>query len=301
MSSIILELQRDVISSDCDVLTLLRKAHLVAAKLNLEEFDEWISYELYGYKNNDSPTPEYRVLCGSVMGLDPYRGWLPVIMRDNKTEESLSKIEFGNSISDIVEFGNKSEGFTTSYDAERNLKLNSACGCRIPTQFSLHFSAEQMKSIIEHVKNTILEWTIKLEKEGIVGEDMQFNSEEKESAKRIPQQITNYNYYGNTNVINIDEVQNSAIVTGDGNTIIYNSPDVLKAISEIESSLNNEDISSEDKEIATEMIAEIREKVSKNKKPAFVKSAFIGLKDFLLGVGASLTATLIQSKIQGLF
>ena len=76
---------------------------------------------------------------------------------------------------------------------------------------------------------------------------------------------------------------------------------MLNAVSEIESSLNNEDISSEDKETAIEMIADIKEKVSQEKKSSILRSAFIGLLDFVSGVGASLTAALIQSKIQGLF
>lgn len=45
----------------------------------------------------------------------------------------------------------------------------------------------------------------------------------------------------------------------------------------------------------------VQEKVSQDKKPAFVKSLLIGLKDYLIGVGASATVTLIQSKIQRLF
>ena len=48
---------------------------------------------------------------------------------------------------------------------------------------------------------TILEWTIKLESEGIKGEDMQFDTTEKETAKTIPQTINNY--YGNTSVIRV--------------------------------------------------------------------------------------------------
>ena len=159
-------------------------------------------------------------------------------------------------------------------------------------------NVSQIGTIIEHVKTTILDWTLRLEKKGILGKEMQFNSEEQESAKQIPQTVNNY--FGHTSIIN-GEVKNSAIVTGDGNTIIYNSPDVLKAVSELESSLNNEDISSEDKETAIEMIADIKEKVSQEKKSSIVRSAFIGLLDFVNGVGASLTAALIQSKIPGLF
>lgn len=299
MNSVVLELQKEVMREDCDVLNLLRKAHLIAAKLNLEEFDKWILYELNGYTNNDCIIPEYRCIIVSLNEWLPFYGWCRV--DDKHIEKMFSTIEMRDSLGCLVELSKKyNESFKIySFDADDNSRINSLRGrTKQQTQYSLYCSVLQIKSIIEQVKNTILDWTMKLEDKGIVGKEMQFNSEEKESAKQIPQTVNNY--FGHTSIIN-GEVKNSAIVTGDGNTIIYNSQDAQKAISEIESSLNNEDISSEDKEIATEMIAEIREKVSKNKKPAFVKSAFIGLKDFLLGVGASLTAALIQSKIQGLF
>ena len=51
MGSIVLDLQQEVISQDCDIVNALRKAHLIAVKLGLEEFDKWICNELNGYKS----------------------------------------------------------------------------------------------------------------------------------------------------------------------------------------------------------------------------------------------------------
>jgi hypothetical protein len=296
MSSIVLELQREVIREGCDVLNLLRKAHVIAAKLNLEKFDKWVLSELNGYKNKDS-IPEYRSINGSLKGWNPYHGWLTVTLLDKSLEKVLCTKKEGESLGALIELEKKSDGFFLIYfNAELNSIVNSLREFPLPTRYSLHCSSHQIKSIVEHVKNTILEWTIRLETEGILGEEMQFNSEEKESAKRITQTI---NIYGSANVINGD-APNSAIVAGNENTVTYTSK-VLNAVSEIESSLNNEDISSEDKETAIEMIADIKEKVSQEKKSSILRSAFIGLLDFVSGVGASLTAALIQSKIQGLF
>lgn len=297
MSSIVLELQKEVISPNCDVLNLLRKAHIIAQKLQLEQFDEWILSELNGYKNNNT-IPEYRCISGSLKGWNPYHGWLTVTLLDKSLEKVLCTKREGDSLGALIELEKKSDGvFLFYFNAELNSIVNSLREFPLPTRYSLHCSTHQIKSIIEQVKNTILEWTIKLEKEGILGEEMQFNSEEKESAKRIPQTI---NIYGSANVINGDAA-NSAIVAGNENTIQYTIEKANKAISEIESSLNKENIPSEDKETAMEMIAEIKEKVSQNKKASIVKSAFIGLLNFVGEVGASLTAALIQAKIQGLF
>ena len=76
---------------------------------------------------------------------------------------------------------------------------------------------------------------------------------------------------------------------------------VSDAISEIQNSLNTESLSKEDMESAIELLEEISTKLEQNKKPKVIKAAFIGSKDFLVNVGANVTATLISAKIQGLF
>lgn len=47
--AIVIELQQEALSKDTDLLSLLRKAYLVARKLKLKEFEEWINHELNGY------------------------------------------------------------------------------------------------------------------------------------------------------------------------------------------------------------------------------------------------------------
>ena len=45
MSSIVLDLQNEVTKPDCDIVSVLRKAHLIAIKLGLTDFDKWIFCE----------------------------------------------------------------------------------------------------------------------------------------------------------------------------------------------------------------------------------------------------------------
>ena len=53
MGSLVLELQQEVLKPDCDILIALRKAHVIAIKLRLREFDAWIQSELNGYKTDN--------------------------------------------------------------------------------------------------------------------------------------------------------------------------------------------------------------------------------------------------------
>ena len=298
MSGLVLDLQQEVLNANCDILNVLRKAHVIAKKLSLDEFDSWINSELNGYKDYES-IPEYRTVTGIIRAWNPLRGWIPFLMNNDELEHLLCTRKLDYSIGEIIELDNKAEGTVyINFSAEINSLLNEASATGVSFQHTLHISQHLLKAIIEKVKNTILEWTIKLDGEGIIGEGMRFNSAEKESAKRIPQTINNY--YGNTNVINA-EVNQSAIIAGDKASAVFTYEKAKAAVSEIETELNKEVLESEDRETAKEIISEVKEKIEKKKKQSIIRSALIGLKDFLIGVGASATVAIIQAKMQGLF
>lgn len=50
MNGIVIELEKEALDEQISVESLLRKAYLVARKLNLSEFKEWITNEQNGYK-----------------------------------------------------------------------------------------------------------------------------------------------------------------------------------------------------------------------------------------------------------
>lgn len=150
----------------------------------------------------------------------------------------------------------------------------------------------------EKVKNTILEWTLKLKAEGIVGENMTFSKEEKVCATNIPQTVNNY--YGNTNVNNSPS-GNVQIVFGSENTVSFSYDKVKDMITEVEISISESDLSKDDMETAAELLDDIKPKIEEEKKPHILKSALVGLKDFLITICAKVAAELIQAKMRGLF
>ncbi len=292
MSGIVLELQQDILNANCDILNILRKAHFIAKKLSLDEFDAWIVSELNGYKDV-STIPDYRTVRGRLKA----KGYQDVLFLDNEMEKNICEKKLKDSIGEIIDLINESEGVVDCYySAEMNNKLNSYY--ETETKYVLQVSTHLLRAIVEKVKNALLEWTFRLEREGIIGEGIQFNSTEINSAKRMPQNV--YNYYGNTNVIN-GNVKESAVISGDNNTVEFTYERAEEAITEIETSLKQEKLSPDDREAAEEMIAEIKDKTTKKKKPSVIKAAFGAMKEFLIGVSASATVAIIQAKMQGLF
>ena len=75
---IVLQLQAEALDENVDIETLLRKAYLVARKLQLRDFENWISLEQNGYK--ETP-PDYRIIGGELQAWNPYQGWIPVVIQ----------------------------------------------------------------------------------------------------------------------------------------------------------------------------------------------------------------------------
>ena len=179
MGSLVLDLQQEVLKPDCDILNSLRKAHLIAAKLKLTEFDSWIMSELNGYDRSQLLPPKYRTIRGALKARNPYNGWIPVQCPDNRTEEFLCSKTLPMPISEIIELSSRSSGaFRMQLPAEVANWIMESSEMPIPMQIVLSVSTHYLKSIIEQVKNCLLEWTIKLEATGILGEDMRFSQEE---------------------------------------------------------------------------------------------------------------------------
>ncbi len=299
MSSVVLDLQNEVTQPKCDIVSVLRRAHLIATKLSLKDFDQWVISELNGYKSQ-AEAPEYRSIPGQLKAFNPYQGWIPVMLKDAKVEKMLCHPKLINSISEILSLCEESgSSLIVSIPTEVQNTLNEMSDTPLPMQMAVHVSKTAAADIIEKVKNTLLEWTLELEAKGILGEGMSFNDKEKEIAKAIPQQINNY--YGAANVINgsSEKIQANA---GEKITAYFNYEEVKKAAAEIEDSIySSEELSTEDKDEALELLSEINKKIEEKKKGTVIKAALTGLKDFIINTGAAVTATMIQTKIQGLF
>ena len=89
MNGIVLELQKEAMDSNADIESLLRKSYVIARKLKLLEFEEWIQCEQEGYGKKE--IPEYRMIQGQLKALNPVRGWIPVVMESAIAEKILRK------------------------------------------------------------------------------------------------------------------------------------------------------------------------------------------------------------------
>jgi hypothetical protein len=193
MSSLVEELQRDAMDETVSVGTLLRKALVVASKLKLVEFRKWVEQELNGYTKG--PVPDYRQVFGRpVLNCGQY-GNKPIVIEDEDLGEKLSQHhEFGSVtfVEELLRKGDNSAWLFIDYTgSKRDYLLGDGRRWAIAGMPQLHIPITSYAPILHAVRNAILEWSLKLEDEGILGEGMSFSPREKQTAKKEAKELGN--------------------------------------------------------------------------------------------------------------
>jgi len=257
--SIVLDLQKNIISNKKNIKDLLREALLIASKLKLNDFKVWIESELKGYSNQEVPT--YRILSGEIKFFNPYQGWqsIPADITGLLNETSYNTLYLHQSIAEIEDIILKNDleacAFTFSEELAKGLREI----LKVNVKFAIFTHTSSLTSILEQVKTTLLEWSIKLEENEILGdENMSFSNEEK---KKAQQNIHIENFNGVMG--NVDNLGN--LSTGDYNqntTTINNSID--SKLNELIEKIDTLDISDK-----SQVIQELEE--NKNNKEKLTK------------------------------
>lgn len=212
MNSLVLELQSDALDPSSSVLNLLRKASLIAYKLDVQELQEWVKLELNGYSEL-SKLPDYRFVNGELKAKNPFRGWIPVILDDAKISDFISKRPVCESISELEYLISKNNSNFLSLLLPKELELEIQRWFGNPFPLLVRVPTAQLNQILERTRDIILNWSLRLEKDGILGEGMTFSTKEKEVANNANYHIENlYNYSPIENTMsetNIDQSNSS--------------------------------------------------------------------------------------------
>ncbi|GAX37674.1 AbiTii domain-containing protein [Nodularia sp. NIES-3585] len=185
MGSLVLELQQDALDTTVTLLNLLRKALVVAKKLNIQELEYWIKNELDGYSCPLSELPEYRFMYGELKALNPYyHRWIPIQL-DPETHAMISKQPVHQPISQLESLLNQGNPKLLTMPPVLDDWLRSYD--HIPYEMAIHIDPSQGYKVLEAVRDVVLNWALKLEEDGILGKGMTFSQKEKEIA-------SNHNY-----------------------------------------------------------------------------------------------------------
>lgn len=262
MKSLVLELQEDAYNSTSDISSLLRKAYVVAKKLKVSEFEEWIHKELNGYPASSKGIPKYREIQGEIKAWNPYQGWIPVIFEDTKVSEKITRNVIIQPVTEIELLVSSSNGtlvMTLSHQLQRQLDKTAP----FETQYQLQFGVSQAKKILETVRNVVLEWALKLEEDGILGEGISFSKEEKSLANEKGYTVNHF--YGDINQSQIQQnTDNSTQSMHLVNGFDLNSLSAL--VSQIENNVANTGLRDSEQAAISKEIENIKDEI-KNTAP----------------------------------
>ncbi|HSQ61100.1 MAG TPA: hypothetical protein VLT84_11855 [Acidobacteriota bacterium] len=203
MGSIVAELVRAATDEHTRTSVLLRKALVVARKLRVKDFEEWIGHELDGYPEG-ATYPAYRKVRGRVMYHNPYHGLQPVIFRDTKQERSFAIRPARDTVAQIEAMldGDKHKSeFMMTFPAAVGANMMDAAGT--PSPPVLVFAPSQLEGILDSARNIVLRWALKLEDDGIVGEGLSFTEAERQVAAATPYTVNNF--YGDATGVQIQQ------------------------------------------------------------------------------------------------
>lgn len=279
--SLVIELQKEALDSSIRVSDLLRKALVVAIKLDLDEFQKWIKFELngYGVKNK---IPEYRHVKGSLRVHDPYYGLKPVYFSNPEHAKKYSTMLFNQPISELEgDIENPKDGvLIVEFNKRIEKILMESISPPLGLQPVLMISLSDILRIIDAIRNIILEWALNLEKDGILGNEMTFTSEEKATASVVTYNIQNMIQsqiqHDTTSSVQSTVVQN------------INFEELTKYLSELKSSIDKLNLTPDKKaELEAEIITIEAQRTSPNPKHTVINDSLNSIRAILQGAAGS--------------
>ncbi|SFD95030.1 hypothetical protein SAMN05428981_102466 [Bacillus sp. OV194] len=286
MGSIIQELQMEAMNSTLEITDLLRKSLIVAKKLKIKEFEEWVIQELNGYKIPKTEIPEYREVVGKIQYFNPYHGWSPVIIEDVEILDIVSKSKISQPITEIQDLIRNNSDFLIIQlpQGAQNLLSNSL---NETAEFRLYFGKSQTQRIIDTVRNILLEWALKLEEDGILGEGLSFSKDEKKEASKHDYTINNF--YGNASGIQIQQHTSSSRQTMK-NEFAFEK--VSAFITLLKENLNQLGLQSESsKKLESEVAAISTQLESRQPNSSIIKKSLQSIRTTMEGAAGNLIAS----------
>lgn len=274
-----------------NVSTILLKVQLLASLLGNDEFSTWLRNEQYGYGNGGS-IPEYRKLRGGIIKaniLIPYGGmWknydIPIdAIEDSHVRDLMAITPFAEPIATLEGYANPSDG------KNKMLQVGLPSGVLpyidnvvdgVP-HTTIHawklVSSQAIKGIIDHIKSTLLDFIIKLNKDLDLNLDISLEEQSKIT------KIVNQTIYANTVHTGTGDItsSNSNLIVGDNSTISL-SPESKQQIQELVTQLMDlkNQVENDEEELAEYLIELQSELDKKISSPKILRKSLRAIKAF---------------------
>lgn len=169
------EIQNDILS-EVSISSILRKAKVLAFRLNSQELKEWVECELNGYKDQkDYPLPDYRKFRSPIFGDFMNTAWkhnnapIPIGVFPETIQEMISLIEMREGVKELESMHEKLNASTEAkhyrflLPPELISQLHNVVyenmGCLSAWRM---ISSEQIAQILDTIRNSLLSFVLEL-------------------------------------------------------------------------------------------------------------------------------------------
>lgn len=295
MSKFVIELQKLCLDSEVACSDILQRAYFLAKKLEIKDLESYFVLEMQGYSDFSEKIPRYRYVNVEYRFETPSYGWRPFVIKRGIGFDNLLCRPIESSIIELEklsEYGDSHLSFPIPGEVQK--LLNKQAKTPVLVHICGFFEKAALAKIFQEVRKVILDWTLELEKKGILGEEYMFTEKEKESAK----EISNVNITINGNISDsnvIGALQNSTV--NKESTLDFDK--VALITKQISDNIQNIGLKEEEKIAIINEITEIRFALE-NKDSLKILTLLKHIKSICCGVTDSIIASGIIQQISNL-
>jgi hypothetical protein len=195
MPGLVEELQRAATDPTVSIGDLLRKAKLVASKLKQKATAQWIDAELSG-NFAEIEFPEYRRVPVIAMQYHPMHGTFLLVTSDAGLNETLNAaVRVPRPAREIEQLANGEDDKIFMSVPPGVVESLRELGADVFAVRRLT-SRAAFAALLDGIRTRVIDWSLELENNGVVGEGMSFSDEEKKRASAITFTMNGGNFAG---------------------------------------------------------------------------------------------------------
>ena len=214
--SLLDEIRSDLTNQSADLSNTLRKAKVLASRIGLDEFREWVDSELGGYEDRDK-LPSYRRFRPTNLGTfsGPYQGRvenvvLPIFNLPDPVKELAENLMFFDGVGSLEARGCEDGQIKWPQEmvilARDSVKMS---GGFVLVDAHKPVPAYVISGILDQVKNKLLDFILALEENNVTAEDLDNRTVD----TNVAGNIFHNNFYGDRNIVAIGEQVTQTVTT----------------------------------------------------------------------------------------
>ena len=291
--SLIKIIQKQILDDTCRVSTFLLSAKLIATKLNQKEILSWLEKEINGYSSDDienDKLPAYRFLSHRPQFYNDFYGWRPVFWN------GLPACPITDSLTKLQRLIDQDGEIVIHMGGPIREEISKQIG--FETQVRLSLERSSIGAIIDSVRDSILEWSMALEAEGITGDGMDFPQDQIEKASQMVVTIHNS---GNMNGLGFGDSNSISAHQGDVSTSSVDNSKVRDLISHIKPIIDHVGLPPDALKDANDAISSLDEQLAQEApEPSLVKSNLVLLRESLIQASIPMLTNGVIQTIQNM-